>query len=322
MANLPEFTHIHCSSRYDRPAATLESDLDGWMDQASLITLTEITNDRRAATMREKGWAYYNAALGGGRDDCGICWDTSVWKRRSGSIVRISNNTYSRLKGRSGLYLYSCSVVLRNINSGHVLLVTTSHMPAHIQGVGGFKTNVDEWAARKQAMLSGLRKWNADVREKERRAHADATLICADWNLNLKLDWVRGLLHDYWGDRYREAWQRFPTEGGSMKGGPVAPLGAPGVSKGDRIIDGSLYNGLKVTEDPNLMHRAVSSDHRPYKESYRFLSKAEKPLENDHDDKPHGDTKHGDAWWGFGDYMTDELYPTPTATGDAGGEVL
>jgi hypothetical protein len=39
----------------------------------------------------------------------------------------------------------------------------------------------------------------------------------------------------------------------------------------------------------------------------------------------YGNVFHGDAWWGFGDTMVDEMYFSKgdeVATGEAGGEVL
>jgi hypothetical protein len=325
MANLPEFSHIHCSSRYDRSAADLESDLDDWMAKASVITLTEVGNDNRAATMREKGWAYYNAKSGQGKDDVGICWKSEDWKRVSGAVRRISDGTFERLVGHQANPLFSATVVLRNTHSGHKLLISVTHMPAHVQGASDFANIRDEpaavWEKRKLAYLSGLKNWSLHVKDQERKGHVDATLIVGDWNVNLKLDWVRQLLASHWGDNYIQAWKRFPTAGGSLTGGAVVPLGAPGKGVGDRIIDGSLYRGLKVTDEPNLMRRVKSSDHRPYQEAFRFMSLAEKPLVED--GQADGDTiKKYPEWWGFGDYLDDEIYQTVKVTGEAGGEVL
>jgi hypothetical protein len=304
---LPEFKHIHCSSRYDRPADQLELDMDDWMQTASIITVTEVSNNSRAATLREKGWGYFNAKAGAAQDDCGIAWSQDDWLKVSSSIRRISTSRYSRLAGRSGLYLYSCSVVLRRKDSGHKLMVTTSHLPAHIQGPRGFKTDVQEWQARKEATLSAMRSWSQQVDDAYRKRNLDGALVCADWNLNLKLDWVQNLITDHWGKNYIQAWKRFPTAGGTIGGGPTAPAGAPGKGVGDRIIDGSLYRGLKVTVEPDIMPRVRSSDHRPYHESFRFMDPAEKPTQ-DHHEPPHGDVQKNDPWWGFGDYMDDEIY--------------
>jgi hypothetical protein len=80
----PAFTHIHCSSRFDRSAESLETDLDDWMSQSSLITVTEVNNDNRAAKLREKGWSYFNSKLNQGQDDVGIAWEKANWAQRTG----------------------------------------------------------------------------------------------------------------------------------------------------------------------------------------------------------------------------------------------
>jgi hypothetical protein len=321
MANLPTFHHIHCSSRFDRSAASLEADLDDWMDQSSLITLTEITNDNRAATMAEKGWAYYNAKKSRDADNTGICWRTDTWKRKNGLVLRLSSNTFDRLNGRQNLYIWAATVVLVHKSSGHKLLVSVSHPPAHIEGVGGFRTTGEGWAARKNAYLTALTNWHTHVADMERKQHVDATLIVADWNVNLKDQWFRDLLKQRWGKQYIIAWRKMPTAGGSLHGGPTAPAGSPGKGYHDRIIDGTLYRGVKLTDGPNLMSRVVSSDHRPYNETFRFSDVAEKP-DTDNDGKASGDSFSGPEWWGFGDYMDDELYDLTRVTGTAGGEVL
>lgn len=300
---LAEFRHIHCSSRFDRSAASLESDLDDWMAESSLITVTEIRRNQKAGQLREKGWAYYNHGSGGA-DDCGVAWRVDTWRKSYGTTKKLSNNRFYTLSGKPAPPVYSCSVLLKRVGTGHRLLVSVTHMPAHVEGPNHWRTTTDHWAARKAAYLSSLKNWSTHVKDLERKQRPDGTLIIADWNLNLKHAWVRNLLHDHFGSKYKQAWQRFPTSGGSLAGGPVAPLGAPGKGYGDRIIDGTLYRGLGVTTPPNLMARVKSSDHRPYQERFGFLAKAEHPG----DDDAEGDLQSGDAWWGFGDYMDDEIY--------------
>ena len=320
MATLPKFKHIHCSSRYDRSPESLEADLDDWMDHSSLVTLTEITNDRRAATLQEKGWNYYNARIGPDSDNCGICWRLDTWKRTFGVVKRLSTNTFDRFNGMHNLYIYSCSVVLKHVTSGHKMLVSVSHLPSHIEGDHGLRSVGVGWEGRKRATRQALNNWATQVKDLERKQHCDGALVIADWNLNLKDQWVWNLIHDQF-TTYRLAWNQMPTAGGAVTGGPSAPQGAPGVSTHDRIIDGTLYRGLKLSDGPNLMARVRSSDHRPYNESFTFLSVGEKEPVDPHD-TPSGDVKHPDPWWGFGDTMTDEIYALESATGDAGGEVL
>jgi hypothetical protein len=303
----PEFDHIHCSSRYDRSASVLEVDLDTWMAECDLLTLTEVSNDQRAVKLREKGWSYFNSKLNQGQDDVAVAWETEVWKQRTGSTTKLSHTTFTR--GTRPVYSYAADVVLRRADTGHKLLVSVSHMPAHVEGNGDFRTTEDQWQARKKAYLDTLTAWSRLVKDKERKHNTDGTLVVADWNINLKDDWFRQLLKDNWGDKYKQAWTHFPTSGGSLAGGPEAPPGAPGKGYGDRIIDGSLYRDLVVTKEPHLMDRVRSSDHRPYKESFRFMGKAEKPIKDTQDTTTGtGNTKPGHIWWGFGDYADDEIY--------------
>jgi hypothetical protein len=318
MANLPSFHHIHCSSRFDRSAASLDADITDWQTKSSLITLTEVEDDHRASQLRAQGWGYYACKLGPYAADGAIGWDTTKWKQLHGAVRKLSKHTYMRAYSKRVTYIYSVTAVLKRVDTGHKLLVSVAHFPAHIEGQNGWRTDLEKWKARKATYLDALGGWSNHVNDQVRKQHVDAALLVADWNLDLKENWVRSTIMDHWGPSWHLAWQAFPTSGGSMHGGPVAPLGAPGVSKGDRIIDGSLYQGLKVDTPPNLMARVSSSDHRPYQERFTFADKAENPITA----PASGDIKHGDAWWGFGDYMTDEIYPTPAATGDAGGEVL
>jgi len=264
-----------------------------------------VQNNARAAKLREKGWSYYAAPLSNDKDDGAIAWRTDVWKRKTASVLRMGSSADRPLQaGTQHAWTWSTTVVLKRIDTGHTLLVSVSHLPAHVEGRNGWRTDLDQWRARKAAYLSALKSWSTHVKNQDRKHRTDASLIVADWNLNLKEHWVQDLLANHWGKSYDRAWRQFPTTGGSLTGGAVGPLGAPGKSSGDRIIDGSLIRRLKVTVEPDLMARVRSSDHRPFHESFRFLDVAEKPTPTD----PGGDTKPGVEWWGFGDYSDDEIY--------------
>jgi len=310
------FSHIHCSSSHNRPAGQLERDLDDWMARFELITMTEIDNDNRSAKLREKGWGHYNARKSQGQDECAVAWDLGVWLRKWAGVRRLTDRRFYRENGKLAAPTHSCSVVLLHRSSGKRVLVSVTHLPAHVEGRQGWNTTMAHWQGRKAAYLGALHGWAVHVKDLERKHRTDGTLLVADWNLNLKHNWVRNLLMDVWGRPYHQAWTRFPTAGGSMSGGPpYPPLGAPGVDTGDRIIDGSLYRHLDVSLHPNLMARVPSSDHRPYREEFRLLGRDENPKdEGGGKDQGHGDTKKGDPWWGFGDYLVDEIYDVTRAT--------
>lgn len=332
----PSFRHIHCSSRFDRSAASLEADIDDWIGWASLITLTEITTDSRAAQMAEKGWGYFNSKRDNGSDNCGVMWELKTWKQTKHWVVRLNKTRY---KARSGTHymapIYAISVLLRHKGSGHSLLVCCSHLTNGVPGTPMARALSSDqiWNDRKKAFQEEMNAWSGHVKDLASKVRPDAVIVVADWNVNLKNHWIRNYLRDHWGKAFRQAWKRFPTDGGSLHGQQVVPLGAPGKGHGDSIIDGTLYHGLEVTIEPNLMAAVRSSDHRPYREAFQFNHAPGTPAQDGPDYDAYGDLKHGKEWWGFGDYLDDELYMVDDGgipfypdlyarVGSEGGEVL
>ena len=316
-----EFTHIHCSSRFDRSAVSLEEDLDAWMGRSDLITLTEVNKDQRASRMKEKRWSYFNAKKDHGQDECGIAWKDSEFIRKHASVRRLNNDRFYRLNGKPALPIYSASVVLRHAPSGHRLLVSTTHFPEFMEG-RRYRTIDDHWRARKAAYLSALRTWGNHVNALDARHKCDAVLATADWNIDLKHEWFAdSILSSFGARKYNLAWTSgdngFPTSGGSMSNpvGTNAPTGSQASGTHDHILDGSLVNGLSVLLGPRLLDRVRSSDHRPMIEGFRLVGKAAHP-HMEHGAHPGGDQWRGPEWWGFGDYMDDEIYAVPRAYED------
>jgi hypothetical protein len=333
VAIYPQFQHIHCSSRFDRTPAQLEIDLDNWMKTASIVTMTEVGNDRHAAQLAEKGWGYLYVKGAAPGDDCGIAWHKRDWDLVKRFDQRISTIRIPR--GKVNAQQWFISVLLRGRAMGHTLLVCVTHMPAHLQGRGGqhWGTWDAHWKIRKAAYQQAMKNYSTHVKALARKHKADAVLVIADWNLNLKLAWVQHYMNVHWGKDYRQAWKRFPTSGGSRFGKQVVPLGAPGKGHGDPIIDGTLYHGVEVAVEPNLMTPVRSSDHRPYREEFIFNHAAGKPIDDGADVAAVGAVTPGPEWWGFGDYIDDEFYEVDdagipiyadlyVAVGGEGGEVL
>lgn len=321
----PTFNHIHCSSYAGSSAALLEHDLDNFMEHCSILTLTEVGQDHKAAQMREKGWDYFKVLVNNGADQNGVAWKKETWHAKKKVARRLHQHQWRRHTGKVAQEIHADSVVLQHTRTGHRLLVSVTHMPSNVQHKGQegpFDVSSRNLMDRKIVYLESLKGWNTHVRHLNHSLHVDATMIISDWNLNLKDQWVRRLLRDTFGPEYKHAWTRFPTSGGSFFGGPVVPLGKPGAGWGNRIIDGTLYRGLKLEEHPNLMARVRSSDHRPYKETFRLkdIGEREDPVTEEKDIT--GNTKPGEEWWGFGDFLNDEIYPITTVTGEEGGEVL
>lgn len=302
MPGQPSFTHIHCSSRFDRSAASLETALDGWMADSSLITLTEVATGNRAARLREKGWGHWVASEGGRSDDAGIAWEKKTWRSQEHWARKLHRGFQGLPAG-----LWCSDVLLKHTGSGHTLIVSCSHLPAHVNGPGGFVNIRNEpaqvWAARKEAYQQAMTAWSVHVRDIMRRKRPNALLVCGDFNVSFKDNWFRDYMNQHWKDLdLALAWKHFPTEGGTLGG--------------SRIIDGSWYHGMS-TEGAVLMAHTGASDHRPYKETFT-LGKTE-PRE--FYDPASGHIRPGREWWGFGDYAFDEMFENKP-TKDADGNII
>lgn len=327
----PAFRHIHCSSRFDRSASSLEADIDDWVKEASVITMTEVNIDKRAQQMSEEGWGFhYIPGSNPGAGD-GIMWDHSVWHCKKKYQMRLSNIAIAH--GTVQAKQWFTGALLKHVKDGHTLLVVVTHMPTHAQGLKTPHQHWhDQWLDRKQAYQQAMRNYSNYVHKIMADKQPDGVIVVADWNLNLKYHWVRAYMRDHWGKSFRQAWRQFPTSGGSLHGGAMVPLAAPGKGHGAGIIDGTLYHGLEVTLKPNLMAAVKSSDHRPYREAFQFNHDAGKPAKDGSEPDATGDIKPGPEWWGFGDYIDDELYTVDdggalypdlwVATGSKQGEVL
>jgi hypothetical protein len=128
-------------------------------------------------------------------------------------------------------------------------------------------------------------------------------MLVADWNLDLKENWVRALLRQHWGADYKLGWKHFPTAGTSLGG--------------ERVIDGALYRNM-ATEGSVLLPRSASTDHRPFKTVYALG----KPEPQDFYDPATGKIGPGKEWWGFGDYRYDELFENKPKVDEDGNTII
>ena len=283
-----------------------------WMQESDLITVTEVTNNARAAALHGAGWAYFNAKKDNGSDQCAIAWDKGYLVKKKTQVTQLENVRYQTLTHHNSPMVYAAAVLLQQKVSGDHLLVSVTHFPAHVQGQGQFGPSggqtAAEWRARKLAYTTAMKNWSSTVKAQMKAWKPHAVLCVADWNLDLKEKWVRQYIGDHWKNTSMQlAWRDFPTNGTSVDGG-------------NRIIDGSLYTGMQLEVKPVIMPNVRSSDHRPYKETFLLSKGNSDPMDFDK-----AGSKPGDPWWGFGDYEIDELFFDPQkdfAAGERGGEVL
>src|SRR5690349_2125985 len=86
------FTHIHSSGRFDTPEGAFRRALQKYVNQASIVTVTEVNRESRERIMREVGRASNYGVVtgdGSGRDDCGIMFDKEIWEYVTGFTRQI-----------------------------------------------------------------------------------------------------------------------------------------------------------------------------------------------------------------------------------------
>src|SRR3982751_5404711 len=192
----PAFSHIHCSSRFDRSADALEHDLDDWMQRASVITMTEVARSSKEQAMREAGWGYWNAptSMGVRADDCAVLWDQSEWRQQDHWVRKLHGPWHSVYHVLAGLA--ATTTLLKHTVAGTTMLVSVAHLPSGVEAGGQWRDFGSWWQNRKTAHQNSVTAWATHLRDLSNKKKPDAVLVVADWNLNLKHDWVRNYLYD------------------------------------------------------------------------------------------------------------------------------
>lgn len=239
------FVHVHASGRFDRSPASLETALDTYVyhEHADLLTLTEVSGNPRSSTLPESQWSVVQSKDGGRKSDSAILFNNNTWTLRFQEVVPIVQGDGSILP------VWAVFAVLKH-ESGKVVVVSSAHLPRSVEGKTGF-SKVE--AKRVRATLSGSQQWRQHANGLYREWDADAILLAADWNLNIKKSWVQRWFKKS-APAYDANWQgKMPVRG----------------TLGKRIIDIALLRGLRVVSREILPHNK-SSDHTPYREVLEF----------------------------------------------------
>lgn len=241
------FTHIHSSSRYDRPPASLEGAVAGYVHQgADLITFTEVEAEQREDALMRFGWEVATGDIGN-RNDCAVMWDKQVWKLVAKDNAKVTGKTFFSGSGHEADVVSATTVVLWHRKTKKVLVISVIHLPSSVQGKGGLNDS-----QRAQVWMSAARGWRRHYNKLARRYKADGVLAVSDFNIDTKQAWARALIK-----------AMFP----SMKLTWMKPY--PKGTHGNRLIDGTLMRGkLVLVRRPRLLPKNSSSDHTPYMESF------------------------------------------------------
>lgn len=242
--HMSTFKHTHLSTRYDRPVDTLQKVLERYIETSDIITLTEVDSEKREKVIRSfPKWASVTGDKTG-RDDCAIMWHDDEWE----VIHKETHNVGEYMAGN----IAAAYVVLKHVHSTMRIVVSVVHLPSSVQGQGRVV------GGRAPAWFTARRRWVRRAHKLKRQHRADAILLVADWNIDLKRVWVRSLIKTLM-PSYRFVWRNraYQTIG----------------THGSRLIDFSVFKGkLRVHRRPDIHKITSASDHRGYDEVLAFTS--------------------------------------------------
>ncbi len=222
------FPTLHVSGLHSTPNDVVRAAVAVWATEGfAFISHTEASGHRDA--LRADGYQKAQDLGSGGRGECALMVATLGWKVRSYRTVALSDLGIPR---RGGQLCYALLVEVEHSEHGrHTVIVI--HLPSGVEGLHDLQDN--EQARVYRDCIAGLRRLVASIDGPVR--------IIGDWNLDLKLSWVRAYLS-----------QHFPAFAWT-----VIPVGEPG-THGDRRIDFALQRGFTSTGD--VMSSRQTSDHR------------------------------------------------------------
>lgn len=233
-----DFTHAHISGLWDARDRLWRIALSQAIKAgADVITVTEFTLDPIEAP---KGWTKIHFS-GEGRKECAIFFDNSVWALTERWCIPISKTLYALGSGKIRPRVHLVGVELVHRASGEILNVEVYHAPSAIEGGKGLVNGV-------RRVKAALECFAAIRAHRRRELKGEASILAADWNLDLRKAWVRALLKTRVG--LRNGWGKLPRDG----------------TRGKRIIDGVRYTAKHVRaiggtrlgpQTPTFDHRMV-----------------------------------------------------------------
>lgn len=244
------FTHIHASMRFDRKDRDLREQVVNLVTMSDLVTLTEVSAERREAVIKdvadEHGWGVLFGDKGG-MDDTAILWKKERFLCDEAYTKKVSNVT---VPGPGGGAPAASFAVLRDRISKKRLLVSVLHLMSGVEEGGRFARS----SARVRAWRAAQKGWRLEWNRLAKQTLPQGVLICADWNVNIRTAFFRAQFKIIQpGMQLVLDWRNLPARG----------------TLGKRIIDFSFIRGkLTVVAKPRILAEDESSDHKPYIESF------------------------------------------------------
>lgn len=249
-----QFTYEHSSGRFDRSVASVRADLRAWEkdDSISLMSFTEFNLNPRRNALKAAGWSLYNGTEKAGADDCVIRWRKDTWTLLHRESAVVSRKKSWRTNGRLIPPQHVTSVLLKHKPTGNTLLVSVAHLPSHVEVRGGLRDS-----HRTEVWRDSTTSWKRHIVSLRSHWHPTASIVTADWNVNLRASWFRAFLGNLF-PGMRPVWSRpYPKRG----------------TDGKRIIDVPLITQrLGVARCPVLLQHK-SSDHTAFRVVLKWKAK-------------------------------------------------
>lgn len=243
----PDFTYARASGLWD--AGEL-----AWVNAVRYVTrygsVTGFTETTHHVPLRA-GWGTYRATTQGA-NECTIMWKRTVWEQAGpATAIQVSHTPYALGNGKPRPPIHLTVVPLQHRRTGRVVIFAEVHTPSAVEGHRGLLDRYRRAQVYRET-LAGITR----ARRYYRRQYPDAPWIQGgDWNLNLRLPWVRALLAGAL-PGLRSSWRKLPHRGT--------------FGNGRRVIDDVRHTRDVVTPGATLLQRPEGFDHTPLMAEFRF----------------------------------------------------
>jgi hypothetical protein len=198
---------VNAPGRFDTSPQSLAADVARWvaLPDVTAVFLTEVALPARAsAIVRAAGEGWTVTHRGGvGEGECAIVTKDAHYKILANHWLTVWTGGG---KGRLHNPIVA-PVVVAQTPSGHVVVLTGCHTPAHVEGIWA-KIPLSERVkarvllrrnrTRVQTYLKVMHSWRLQVQTIAAHHHADDVVVAPDGNLDGHKPWVRELLHRAW----------------------------------------------------------------------------------------------------------------------------
>jgi hypothetical protein len=243
------FTDVFNAGLWDAPEAAWQGLIQSLCREGTVVRVTETTHVHPLARHPwESVWFSKPGAY-----ECSLYFDTREWTHAASSAEQIAETRYALGGKVLKPALHALCVLLEHRDTGKRVLFVTIHEPSAIESIVEHDQDGQSKFPRIVALFEGLTGTRRAIR-KYRKAHGRfATVIGADWNLDVHKPWVRAFLKARF-PSYRLSWHALPNGG----------------DHGNRLISASLYSRGLMTKGSVLGRHTKPFDHARFTTEYRF----------------------------------------------------